>query len=66
MCAKKSDDEKIDDAVVHLMLSRVKPEVRSGVLRQLNDSDRRQVLNSELDGRKAAWERKTGKKWGGS
>ncbi|KDN23204.1 hypothetical protein [Amycolatopsis rifamycinica] len=63
---KKTEDEAIGEAVTHLMLSRMKPEHRSGVLSQLSDGQRRQVLNAELEGRKAAWERQHGTKWGGS
>ncbi|KDN23928.1 hypothetical protein [Amycolatopsis rifamycinica] len=63
---KKTDDEAASCAVVHLMLSSVKPEVRQGVLSTLTDDQRRQVLNAELEGRADQWERKNGTKWGES
>ncbi|MDS0139937.1 MULTISPECIES: hypothetical protein [unclassified Amycolatopsis] len=63
---KKSDEDAIDAAVVHVLLSGMKPEHRQGVLSQLNDNERRQVLNAELEGRADQWERKNGTEWGQS
>jgi len=63
---KKSEEDATDAAVVHVLLSGMKPEHRQGVLSQLNDTERRQVLNAELEGRADQWERKHGKEWGQS
>jgi hypothetical protein len=63
---KKSEDDAIAAAVVHVLLSGMKPEHRQGVLSQFNDEERRLVLNAELEGRKDQWERKNGTEWGQS
>ncbi|MEV7093720.1 hypothetical protein AB0M80_12880 [Amycolatopsis sp. NPDC051045] len=63
---KKTEEDAIDAAVVHVLLSGMKPADRLGVLAQLNDNERRQVLNAELEGRKDQWERKNGTEWGQS
>jgi len=63
---KKTEDDAIAAAVVHVLLSGMKPEHRQGVLSTLTDEQRRQVLNAELEGRKDQWERKNGTKWGES
>ncbi|MFF4592430.1 hypothetical protein [Amycolatopsis sp. NPDC001319] len=63
---KKSEEDAAAAATVHVLLSGMKPEHRQGVLSQLNDQERRQVLNAELEGRKDQWERKHGTEWGQS
>ncbi|MFJ9781503.1 hypothetical protein ACIRSS_18090 [Amycolatopsis sp. NPDC101161] len=63
---KKTEDEAASCAVVHLMLSRMKPEHRQGVLSGMSDEDRRLVLEAELEGRQDRWNRTHDTKWGES
>lgn len=63
---KKSEEDAVAAATVHVLLSGLKPEHRKGVLNELSDKERRQVLNAELEGRMDQWERKHGTEWGQS
>ncbi|WP_328613000.1 hypothetical protein OHS18_28545 [Amycolatopsis sp. NBC_00355] len=63
---KKTEDDAIAAAVIHTLLSGLKPEHRSGVLGELTDDQRRQVLAAELEGRKDRWNRTHDTNWGQS
>ncbi|MFG1644906.1 MULTISPECIES: hypothetical protein [unclassified Amycolatopsis] len=63
---KKTEDDAIAAAVVHTLLSGLKPEHRSGVLGELTDDQRRLVLDAELEGRQDRWNRTHDTKWGES
>ncbi len=63
---KKTEDDAIAAATVHVLLSGLKPEHRKGVLNELSDKERRQVLNAELEGRKDRWNRTHDTEWGQS
>ncbi|AGM10131.1 hypothetical protein [Amycolatopsis keratiniphila] len=61
---QKTEEEQIDDAVVHALLSGMTPKHRSAVLGELSENGRRKALESEYDGRVAHWNRTHDTKWG--
>ncbi|MFC3449839.1 hypothetical protein [Amycolatopsis speibonae] len=63
---KKTEGEQIGDRVVHTILSGMKAKDRSAVLGELSSAERREVLESELDGRIAQWNQTHETKWGQS
>lgn len=63
---KKTEGEQIGDAVVHTILSGMKAKDRQAVLGELTAAERREVLESELDGRADRWNRTHGTEWGQS
>lgn len=62
---KKTEGEQIGDAVVHDPLGH-EGQDRQAVLGELTAAERREVLESELDGRADRWNRTHGTEWGQS